>query len=224
MTTNDIANGDVSCAGPRRASIHGNFDEVDLAARLCARDKTAFRQIIERYAPRIFRVSYGILRDREAAEEIAREVFVKVYFSGKDFAGYSSLYESIHRITVSECYRFLRNSRLKAVCPGVTKANKPALPLRPIAAERAATDRAAMRRDFINELLSEAPEDDRWLLISKDVEGCSLADLSQMTGQNENTIRIRLLGIRQGLAAAEARMRSGHGNEPELRWQHARSG
>ena len=204
MTTPDTASRDVSCAGPGRASIHINSDEVELARRLCARDKAAFRQIVERHALRIFRVSYGILRDREAAEEIAHDVFVKVYYSGKDFAGYSSVYEWIHRITVNECYRFLRNNRLKVVCPGV-----------------AATDGAS---DHINELLSEVPEDDRWLLISKDVEGCSLADLSQTTGQSENTIRIRLLGIRQGLAAAEARMRSSYGNEPGLHAQRYRPG
>ena len=65
-----------------------------------------------------------------------------------------------------------------------------------------------MRRDFINRLLSDVPENDRWLLIAKDAEGFSLADLSRLTGLNENTIRVRLLGIHRGLVAAAARLRA----------------
>jgi RNA polymerase sigma-70 factor (ECF subfamily) len=71
-------------------------------------------------------------------------------------------------------------------------------------------DRAAMRRVFINKLLARIPEDDRWLLISKEVEGFSLAELSEMTGLNESTIKVRLFRVRQRLVAAAARLRSRH--------------
>jgi DNA-directed RNA polymerase specialized sigma24 family protein len=48
------------------------------------------------------------------------------------------------------------------------------------------------------------PEDDRWLLIAKDTEGFTLADLSRLTGLNENAVKIRLLRIRRDLVAAAA--------------------
>ena len=60
----------------------------------------------------------------------------------------------------------------------------------------------AMQRDFINKLLADVPESDRWLLIAKEVESVSIAELSQMTGLTENTIKCRLFRIRQALAAA----------------------
>ncbi len=62
-----------------------------------------------------------------------------------------------------------------------------------------------MQRDFINKLLSRIPEGDRWLLISKEVEGFSLSELSQMTGLQQNAIEARLFRARQNLIAAAAR-------------------
>jgi DNA-directed RNA polymerase specialized sigma24 family protein len=59
-----------------------------------------------------------------------------------------------------------------------------------------------MQRDFINRLLADVPEDDRWLLIAKEVDGFSIAKLSQMTGLKGNTIKGRLFRVRQALAAA----------------------
>ena len=59
-----------------------------------------------------------------------------------------------------------------------------------------------MQRDFINKLLADVPESSRWLLIAKEVEGFSVAELSQMTGLTENTIKGRLFQVRQTLAAA----------------------
>jgi RNA polymerase sigma-70 factor (ECF subfamily) len=194
-TTADTAKNKFSCVSPCRApSMQNDPDDADLVARLQAHDETAFREIVERYASRICRVSYGILRDRDAADKIAHEVFVKVYFSIRDFGAYRPLYTWIHRITVNECYVFMRN--------------RPAPSADPLGDGYATTCQADIRRDFINRQLSDLPEEDRWLLISKNVEGFCLGDLSRMTGLTENAIRIRLLRVRRGIVAVEAQLRA----------------
>jgi DNA-directed RNA polymerase specialized sigma24 family protein len=71
-----------------------------------------------------------------------------------------------------------------------------------IADWRPIPDRTAMQRDFINNLLADVAEDDHWLLIAKEVEGFSIAELSQMTGLEERTIKGRLFRVRQALATA----------------------
>jgi RNA polymerase sigma-70 factor (ECF subfamily) len=185
------------------------LDETELVARLLARDKTALREIIERYTPTIYRVSNGILGNCNTAEEIAREVLIKLYTSVTDLAGHGSLHGWIHRITVNECYSFLHNKRLK---PDHLRPVPSDLPMKPVAGGRPGMDQAARRRDFINRLLSDVPEDDRWLLIAKDAEGFTLADLSRLTGLNENAIKIRLLRIRRDLVTAAARLRAHYGN------------
>ncbi len=108
-STSETANANASRvwpieARPKRHDPH----EDDLIVRLQAHDETAFREIVERYASKIYRVCHGILRNRDHADEVAQEVFAKVYFSIRGFGERSSLYAWIYRIAVNECYGFLR--------------------------------------------------------------------------------------------------------------------
>jgi RNA polymerase sigma-70 factor (ECF subfamily) len=70
------------------------------------------------------------------------------------------------------------------------------------------TDRAVMQRDFVNKLLARVPENDRLLLLLKEVEGFSLAELSEMTGLNLNTLKVRLFRTRQRLIKVAAQLES----------------
>ena len=201
-TTSESANTNAFCVWPNEATVKQREpDDAELVARLQARDETAFREIVERYACKIYRVCYGILGNRDDANDIAQEVFAKVHHSLHRFAGRSSLYTWIYRITVNECYGFLRKKRLNTTYSGDSLDDAQA-PRAEIADWCPTPDRTAMQRDFINKLLADVPEDDRWLLIAKEVERFSIAELSQMTGLKEHTIKGRLFRVRQALAAA----------------------
>jgi RNA polymerase sigma-70 factor (ECF subfamily) len=201
-TTSETANTNAFCVWPNEApSKQRNPNDAELVARLRARDETAFREIVERYACKIYRVSYGILGNRDDANDVAQEVFAKVFSSIHGFAGRSSLYAWIYRIAVNECYDFLRKKQLKTIYSGDSLDDTQA-PRMEIADRRPTPDRTTMQRDFINKLLADVPESGRWLLIAKEVEGFSIAELSQMTGLKENTIKGRLFRVRQALAAA----------------------
>ena len=110
----NTANTAAFCVWPNDASFkRHDAHELDLVARLQAGDERAFREMIERYATKICRVANGILRNRDDADDIAQEVFIKVYFAIKGFGGRSSLYAWIYRIAIHECYALLRKKRLK---------------------------------------------------------------------------------------------------------------
>jgi RNA polymerase sigma-70 factor, ECF subfamily len=177
----------------------------ELVARPRSRDEAAFREIVESYACKIYRVSYGILGNRDDANDVAQEVFAKVFSSIHGFAGRSSLYAWIYRITVNECYDFLRKKRLKTTYSS-DSIDDAQVPRMEIADWRPTPDRPAIRRDFINKLLADIPKDDRWLLIAKEVEGFSIAELSQITGLKENTIKDKLFRAREALATAHCAM------------------
>ena len=193
-----------SCLTTAKGS-HSN--EGELVSCVKAGDQVAFRELIERYEARIFRVIWGILRNRDDAEEIAQEVFAKVYFSIRTFDGRSTLYTWIYRIAVNECYGFLRKQRLKLVAEGDVADDTftNAADIHPLA------DRATIERDFVNKLLANVDEDDRMLLLWKEVEGLSLEELVELTGLNKNTIKVRLYRTRQRLMQAARRLRSPKG-------------
>jgi RNA polymerase sigma-70 factor (ECF subfamily) len=58
----------------------------------------------------------------------------------------------------------------------------------------------------VNKLLALIPEDDRLLLLWKEVEGCSVTELAEMTGMNENTVKVKLFRARRKLVQLAARL------------------
>ena len=63
------------------------------------------------------------------------------------------------------------------------------------------------QRDLVTKLLSKISDEDRSLILLKEVEGHSVEELSQMTGMNENTIKVKLFRARQKLGEGRSAAR-----------------
>src|SRR5713101_4135037 len=188
---------------------HRNSEEAALVRRVQARDDLAFREIVERYQAKVFSIIYGILRNHNDAEDIAQQVFAKVYFSIRSFDFRSSLLTWIYKITVNECYDYLRKKRVRKLVyesdftqedAQRMEASEPA-----IDAARPVDERLA-QRDLVVKLLSKVSEEDRSLMLLKEVEGHSVEELAAITGLNENTIKVKLFRTRQKLLKAAQRL------------------
>jgi len=59
---------------------------------------------------------------------------------------------------------------------------------------------------LVTKLLARLPEEERSLLLLKEVEGHSVEELARMTGINENTIKVKLFRARQKLLKAAQRL------------------
>lgn len=200
-TLDSLSLGD--CALRREVAIaSGRTDDMSVARRIRAGDQSAFRELVERHQSRIFRVLFGILNHRGDAEDVTQDVFAKVYFSIHQFDHRSSLLTWIYRIAVNEAYSHLRKSRARC---RVGNLRGDAADLYSLIDARPTPDRATAQRDFVNKLLALIPEEDRLLLLCKEVEGCSIAEMAEMTGMNENTIKVRLFRARRKLAELAAR-------------------
>jgi RNA polymerase sigma-70 factor (ECF subfamily) len=182
---------------------------MNLALRIRAGDQFAFRELVERHQSRILRVLYGILNHRADAEDVAQDVFAKVYFSIHRFDHRSSLFTWIYRITVNEAYSHLRKQRTRRRHEGDSRGDATGADLHALIDGRPTPDRAAAQRDLVNKLLALIPEDDRLLLLWKEVEGCSITELAEMTGMNENTVKVKLFRARRKLAELAARLSRG---------------
>src|SRR5690348_2705712 len=72
--------------------------EGALVRRAQEGDEAAFREILERYQSKVFSIIHGIVRHRNDTEDIAQQVFSKVYFSIRKFDFRSSLITWIYKI------------------------------------------------------------------------------------------------------------------------------
>lgn len=194
---------------------HRSTEEAALVRRVQAKDEMAFREIVERYQAKVFSIIYGILRNRNDAEDIAQQVFAKIYFSIKNFDFRSSLLTWIYKITVNECYDYLRKKRVRKLVYESDFSSDDSMRMEisePATDQAPAVDHRLAQHDLILKLLSKISEEDRSLLLLKEVEGHSVEELSEMTGMNENTIKVKLFRSRQKLLKAAQRL----GNAPLL--------
>ena len=162
--------------------------------------------------PKCFPSSYGILRNHNDAEDIAQQVFAKIYFSIQSFDFRSSLLTWIYKITVNECYDYLRKKRVRKLVYESDFSEEDAQRMQnseSAVGQEPAVDTQLARKDLVIKLLAKLSNEDRSLLLLKEVEGHSVEELSQMTGMNENTIKVKLFRARQKLLKVAQRLMRG---------------
>ena len=183
---------------------HPGQEDAELVRRAQASDQAAFREIVERYQDRVFALIGRLLRNREEAEDIAQEVFTRAFFAIHRYEYRGSLLSWIYRITVNECYAYLRKKRARPLVyeneiPGDGHyAAEVRSRVRPF-------DKVIADRDLVLKLLARVSEQERCLLLMRDVEGYSVPELSGMFGVNENSVRVKLFRARQKLLSAAGR-------------------
>jgi RNA polymerase sigma-70 factor (ECF subfamily) len=188
---------------------HRNSEEAILVRRVQAKDEIAFKEIVERYQSKVFSIIFGILRNHNDAEDIAQQVFAKIYFSIGNFDFRSSLLTWIYKITVNECYDYLRKKRVRKLIYESDFSEEDSLQMENSPSARDHTvpvDKTLERRDMLLKMLSKVSEEDRMLILLKEVEGHSVEELAEMTGMNENTIKVKLFRTRQKLVKAAQRL------------------
>ena len=193
---------------------HRNTEEAALVRRVQAQDELAFREIVDRYQAKVFSIIFGILRNHNDAEDIAQQVFSKIYFSIKNFDFRSSLLTWIYKITVNECYDYLRKKRVRKLVYESDFSEEDAQRMQNTDTamdQRPAVDTQLAQRDLVVKLLAKLSPEDRSLLLLKEVEGHSVEELAGMTGMNENTIKVKLFRARQKLMKASLRLKRAPG-------------
>jgi RNA polymerase sigma-70 factor, ECF subfamily len=183
--------------------------EGSLVRRAQAGDENAFREIVERYQSKVFSIIHGIVRQRNDVEDIAQQVFAKVYFSIRNFDFRSSLITWIYKITVNECFDYLRKKKVRKL---VYESDMSEDEVRRVENTEPALDRGTRtdstlaRRDYIVKLMDRVSDEEKQLLVLKEVEGYSVEELAAMLKMNENTIKVKLFRARQKLVKAAQRL------------------
>src|SRR5271169_4466958 len=143
---------------------HKHTEEADLVRRIQARDELAFREIVDRYQSKVFSIIYGVLRNHNDAEDIAQQVFSKVYFSIKSFDFRSSLLTWIYKITVNECYDYLRKKKVRKLVYESDFSEEDAQRMEssgPAIDQATPVDKRLAQQDLVTKLLAKVSAEDR---------------------------------------------------------------
>ena len=181
-------------------------DEVadrDLVARARGRDMAAYDELIRRYQRKIYQMVYNMTSNREDAEDLVQDVFVKAYSALERFKGDSSFYTWIYRIAVNRAINYLKKRKrntamsLDDIDQGVERdPNFVALQSRESPVRDATLSELQKK---LNEALQALSENHRAVVVLHDIQGIQHDEIARMLKCSSGTVRSRLFYARQEL-------------------------
>lgn len=150
-----------------------------------------FNRLVLRHKDRIYGLCLRLLaRDPHEAEDAAQETFVKVYHALKDFRMESKFSSWLYRIAVNTCKnRLASRSYQESRRRQDPEADPEGAPTSPSPEQ---VLEAKGKREQIEAAIARLPEEQRTLVVLRDVEGRSYEEIAESTGLNPGTVKSRL--------------------------------
>jgi len=170
-------------------------------------DGAAFNQVVLAYRKRTMGTITRLIGRPEDAEDVAQEVFVRLFLCLEQLRAPELFEPWLYRLTVNAAYDYLRKRKRRQESRMSDLGDQQVVMADAAAGERVEADRleAAEIREFVQCLLAEMSEEDRILLMLREVEGLSLKELEQVYNVNENALKVRLHRARQRVLRAYER-------------------
>jgi RNA polymerase sigma-70 factor (ECF subfamily) len=173
--------------------------EFELLQQAQRGDAQAFNQVVTAYRRRILGTISRLIGRPEDVEDVAQEVFLRLYFSLDQLRTPEVFEPWLYRLTVNASYDYLRKSKRRPESRMSDLSEQQVLMADAAAGSRAQSEESEKHRvrDTVEGLLASVSEEDRILLTLKEVEGLSLKELEQVYHVNENSLKVRLFRARQ---------------------------
>src|SRR5512133_4141098 len=163
-------------------------------------DMAAFEELVRRYDRNVFRIAQHITQNREDAEDVVQDAFLKAYQNLGQFQGQSKFYTWLVRIAVNEALMRLRRrrpERMVALDEDV-KTEEDSLP-REIADWSPNPEQQYTQgelKDILSRTIQGLPASFRTVFVLRDVEGLSTEETAEMLGLSVPAVKSRLLRAR----------------------------
>jgi RNA polymerase sigma-70 factor, ECF subfamily len=178
--------------------------DFELIQRAQSGDDGAFNQVVLAYRKRILGTITRLIGRPEDVEDVGQEVFLRLYFSLDQLRTPEVFEPWLYRLTVNAAYDYLRRQRRRNE-PRMADLSEQQVVMADAAAGGELDhehQRRTKLREYVQELLGGVPEQDRILLMLKEVEGLTLKELEKIYKVNENALKVRLFRARQRVLKA----------------------
>ena len=180
--------------------------DFELIRRAQTGDNAAFNEIVTAYRKRILGTITRVIARPEDVEDVAQEVFLRLYFSLDQLRTAEVFEPWLYRLTVNAAYDYLRKQRRRPEFRMSDLSEQQVLMADAVAGGKVEHDEQYQKkiRESVDALLGAVSEQDRILLMLKEVEGLSLKELEKIYQVNENALKVRLFRARQRVLKAFA--------------------
>jgi RNA polymerase sigma-70 factor (ECF subfamily) len=200
-------------------------DLSDAGAVALARngDSQAFRALVERHSRSLFRLAYRMTGNREDAEDVVQETFLRAYRQLHRFESRANFSTWLYRIAVNCSVDVMRARPRRETGHGADELEQAAA-ASPAAAAEASPDRvvfSAEVRERVTGALAELSALERAAFVLRHFEGLSIDEIGGALGLRTNATKHSIFrAVRKMRAALEPLMNAGAGRAEQARPTH----
>ena len=178
-----------------------SFDLVGCLERVRQRDQVASRQLVEHLYPLVIRIVRSHLPRRVAEEDLAQDIFLKMFTRLAQYQGNVPFPHWVSRIAVTTCIDQLRAQKRRPEFRWADLSETEAEVLDNVLTdERDTTPGDALAaRELVHKLLDQLKPDDRLVIQLLDLEQKTIAEISAQTGWNQTLVKVRAFRARRTL-------------------------
>ncbi|MGE8203519.1 sigma-70 family RNA polymerase sigma factor [Heyndrickxia sp. NPDC080065] len=151
--------------------------------------------LMEEYGEMVIRLAFTYVKQKELAEDIAQEVFIKCYEKIETFQGQSSYKTWLYRITVNKCKDVLKSWSFRNFFPSELIELK-------LKGTHQSFDKNLIEyeeKQFISSIVLDLPLKLREVIILHYYEELTITEIADLLNQNSNTIKTRLYRARNAI-------------------------
>lgn len=177
------------------------FDLAGCLDRVRQRDQVAARELVEHLYPLVIRIVRGRLPRRVSEEDLAQEIFLKMFSRLEQYGGSVPFTHWVSRIAVTTCIDHLRAQQRRPEFRWADLSENEAKVLDSVLTneDAAAPDDALAAHELVHKLLDQLKPQDRLVLQLLDLEQKSIAEISELTGWNTSLVKVRAFRARRKL-------------------------
>lgn len=171
------------------------MDELQLVKRASKGDSEAFRELAEKYQNKVYYLCLRYTKNREDALDCAQTALIKAYYNLSKFGGRSSFATWIYSVTRNVCLDFLRKTKSVLPLEVLDECNL----LDSVFCDPSISAENAELHSLLKKLIYELPQDMRRIFILREFDGYSYAEIAELMGIAQGTVKSRLSRARERL-------------------------
>jgi RNA polymerase sigma-70 factor (ECF subfamily) len=178
-----------------------SFDLAGCLDRVRRRDQAAARELVEHLHPLVIRIVRSHLPRRVSEEDLAQEIFMKMFTRLAQYQGAVPFPHWVSRIAVTTCIDHLRAQKRRPEFRWADLSENEADVLDAVMTNEndvAANDSFAAH-ELVHKLLDQLKPDDRLVIQLLDLEQKTIAEICALTGWNTSLVKVRAFRARRKL-------------------------
>ena len=179
--------------------------EAEIVRRVLEGDADAFGAIVDEYQKNVYNLALRMTGNPEDAQDMSQEDFIKAFNSLESFRGDSKLSVWLYRIVSNVGLDFLRSRKRRQTVSLKTWTtegrNLRAGKYRNLSAMPEEELNRRLTQEAVRKGLLSLPEDQREILLLREIEGLSYDEIAQALGLEAGTVKSRIFRARKRLCA-----------------------